>query len=88
MLRRTHDSFSLGQLRHLLRKHGLLGGTTRSLSGVRGEEEADEGEPEGEFAEDMSVRFRTIGDMTCTGAVMSQAKTIEDIISEIYYKIY
>ena len=29
------------------------------------------------------VRFRTIGDMTCTGAVESSAATIEDIIDEI-----
>jgi sulfate adenylyltransferase subunit 2 len=30
-----------------------------------------------------SVRFRTIGDMTCTGAVESPADEISDIISEI-----
>jgi sulfate adenylyltransferase subunit 2 len=29
------------------------------------------------------VRFRTIGDMTCTGAVESDASTIEDIIKEV-----
>ena len=29
------------------------------------------------------VRFRTIGDMTCTGAVSSTARNIEDIISEV-----
>lgn len=29
------------------------------------------------------VRFRTVGDMTCTAAVESQAKTIEEIIKEI-----
>lgn len=29
------------------------------------------------------VRFRTIGDMTCTGAVESYASTIEDIIEEV-----
>lgn len=39
---------------------------------------------EGERTEDMDVRFRTIGDMTCTGAVLSNASTIEDIIKEIY----
>ncbi len=38
---------------------------------------------DGEIAEDMSVRFRTVGDMTCTGAVISKASTIEDIIREI-----
>jgi len=30
-----------------------------------------------------SVRFRTIGDITCTAAVDSQANTLEDIIAEI-----
>jgi sulfate adenylyltransferase subunit 2 len=31
----------------------------------------------------MHVRFRTIGDMTCTGATVSNANTLEDIISEV-----
>lgn len=39
---------------------------------------------DGEITEDLPVRFRTIGDMTCTGAVLSQASTVEDIIREIY----
>ncbi|MCB0026863.1 MAG: sulfate adenylyltransferase subunit CysD [Anaerolineales bacterium] len=30
-----------------------------------------------------TVRFRTIGDMTCTGAVESHASTLEDIIEEV-----
>lgn len=30
-----------------------------------------------------TVRFRTIGDMTCTGAVESSASTIEDIVQEV-----
>jgi sulfate adenylyltransferase subunit 2 len=29
------------------------------------------------------VRFRTIGDMTCTGAVRSEAATLEAIIREV-----
>jgi sulfate adenylyltransferase subunit 2 len=37
----------------------------------------------GEHVENITVRFRTIGDMTCTGAVESPAGTITDIISEI-----
>ena len=37
----------------------------------------------GERAEKRIVRFRTIGDMTCTGAVESEASTIEDIIDEV-----
>jgi sulfate adenylyltransferase subunit 2 len=39
---------------------------------------------DGEITENMEVRFRTIGDMTCTGAVVSLASTVEDIIQEIY----
>ena len=31
----------------------------------------------------MRVRFRTIGDMTCTGAVDSPASTLEEIIAEV-----
>jgi sulfate adenylyltransferase subunit 2 len=30
-----------------------------------------------------SVRYRTVGDMTCTGAVRSQASTLDDVIAEI-----
>ena len=29
------------------------------------------------------VRYRTVGDMTCTGAVASTAKTVEEVIAEI-----
>ena len=31
----------------------------------------------------MQVRFRTIGDATCTGAVLSSAKNIDEIIQEV-----
>ena len=37
----------------------------------------------GETLEKMQVRFRTIGDMSCTGAVSSSANTLEDIIAEV-----
>lgn len=36
-----------------------------------------------EIPETLQVRFRTIGDMTCTGAVLSEANTIEEIITEV-----
>lgn len=36
-----------------------------------------------ENSKEMTVRFRTIGDMTCTGAVYSEADTLEKIIEEI-----
>jgi sulfate adenylyltransferase subunit 2 len=38
---------------------------------------------EGEKVETRTVRFRTIGDMTCTGAVDSTASTLNDIIQEV-----
>ena len=38
---------------------------------------------EGEVAVEMMVRFRTIGDMTCTGAVESDADSLEKIIEEV-----
>ncbi len=38
---------------------------------------------EGEKWEKRIIRFRTIGDMTCTGAVESPANSLEDIINEV-----
>jgi sulfate adenylyltransferase subunit 2 len=37
----------------------------------------------GERAETQQVRFRTVGDMTCTGAVLSPANSLEEIIQEV-----
>jgi sulfate adenylyltransferase subunit 2 len=37
----------------------------------------------GEESERKTVRFRTIGDATCTGAVESVASTVDDIIAEV-----
>ena len=37
----------------------------------------------GERVETARVRFRTVGDMTCTGAVRSQARELDDVIAEI-----
>jgi len=37
----------------------------------------------GEKVQNLHVRFRTIGDMTCTGASLSTAKTVEEIIAEV-----
>jgi len=36
-----------------------------------------------ELTSEMQVRFRTIGDMTCTGAVSSDADSLEKIIEEV-----
>jgi len=38
---------------------------------------------ETEKPEKRIIRFRTIGDMTCTGAVLSKATTVEEIIEEV-----
>lgn len=38
---------------------------------------------EGEIIERRRVRCRTVGDMTCTGVVESEAATLEDIIQEV-----
>jgi sulfate adenylyltransferase subunit 2 len=37
----------------------------------------------GEFYEERIIRFRTVGDMTCTGAVESAANSLEEIIQEV-----
>jgi len=38
---------------------------------------------EGEYYTEKMVRFRTIGDMTCTGAVESTATTIDEVVAEV-----
>jgi sulfate adenylyltransferase subunit 2 len=38
---------------------------------------------DGEVPEKMWVRFRTLGCMPCTGAVASEAKTLEEIAAEM-----
>jgi sulfate adenylyltransferase subunit 2 len=38
---------------------------------------------EGEDVFTATVRFRTVGDMTCTGGVLSEARTIPEVVAEI-----
>ena len=38
---------------------------------------------DGETPFEASVRYRTVGDMTCTGAVRSTARTLTDVVAEI-----
>jgi sulfate adenylyltransferase subunit 2 len=38
---------------------------------------------DGETPFTASVRYRTVGDMTCTGAVRSNATALDDVIAEI-----
>jgi sulfate adenylyltransferase subunit 2 len=37
----------------------------------------------GEAVEEATIRFRTVGDATCTGAVRSEATTLREIIAEV-----
>ncbi|MFE5867657.1 sulfate adenylyltransferase small subunit, partial [Streptomyces roseifaciens] len=41
------------------------------------------GPRDGEDTQIRTVRYRTVGDMSCTGAVDSHAATIEEVITEI-----
>ncbi len=38
---------------------------------------------DGEEVEELTVRFRTVGDASCTGAVESPAATVDDVIAEV-----
>ena len=40
------------------------------------------GRDEGESLEIRTVRYRTVGDMTCTGAVESTAATVTEVIAK------
>ena len=39
--------------------------------------------PEGEEVFEATVRYRTVGDATCTAAVESTAVTVEEVIAEV-----
>jgi sulfate adenylyltransferase subunit 2 len=32
---------------------------------------------------EMTIRFRTVGDATCTGAVLSEARTLDQVVAEV-----
>ena len=38
---------------------------------------------EGEEVRTRTVRYRTVGDMSCTGAVLSEARTVADVVVEV-----
>ena len=61
---------------------GRLSGTRKGRSFPLADSEfttRDESEP----VFDTTVRYRTVGDMSCTGAVESTATTVPDVIAEI-----
>ena len=58
--------------RQVFKRDGMLYAHTDYVELIDGEEPFEE-----------SVRYRTVGDMTCTGAVRSRAVTLEDVVAEI-----
>jgi sulfate adenylyltransferase subunit 2 len=62
----------LAHERRVFRRDGMLMPVSEYLSPNEGEEVFD-----------AQVRFRTVGDMTCTAAVASEAATLEAVIGEI-----
>jgi sulfate adenylyltransferase subunit 2 len=58
--------------REVFRRDGMLYAVSEFVERMNGEEP---------FVE--SVRFRTVGDMSCTGAVRSRARKLEEVVAEI-----
>ena len=58
--------------RRVFRRDGMLYAHSEHVQLIEGEEPFTE-----------SVRYRTVGDMTCTGAVASRAATLEEVVTEI-----
>jgi sulfate adenylyltransferase subunit 2 len=58
--------------REVFRRDGMLLAVTPYVTVMDGDE-----------PEEMMVRFRTVGDASCTGAVESSASTIEQVITEV-----
>ena len=65
-------SIYLAHDREIVDRNGVLLARCEHISLLDGESWARE-----------TVRFRTVGDMTCTGAVRSDAATLEEIIEEV-----
>jgi sulfate adenylyltransferase subunit 2 len=58
--------------REVFKRDGMLYAVSPYVDFLPGEEPFEE-----------SVRFRTVGDMTCTGAVRSSASTFDAVVAEI-----
>src|SRR3984885_1980020 len=58
--------------REVFARDGMLYALNQHIELIDGEEPFTE-----------SVRYRTVGDMTCTGAVRSRASTLEEVVAEI-----
>jgi sulfate adenylyltransferase subunit 2 len=62
----------LAHRREVFRRDGMLYAVSPHLEMLESEEAFEE-----------SVRFRTVGDMSCTGAVRSEAASLEEVVVEI-----
>jgi sulfate adenylyltransferase subunit 2 len=60
--------------RKIINRHGQLLDAETGFVNLLEEEKAK--------IEEMTIRFRTVGDVTCTGAVLSTAATLDDIVAE------
>ena len=58
--------------REVFRRDGMLYAASEFVERMEGEEPFT-----------ATVRFRTVGDMSCTGGVLSEARTIPDVVAEI-----
>ncbi|HWI21039.1 MAG TPA: sulfate adenylyltransferase subunit CysD [Baekduia sp.] len=65
-------SIYLAHEREVFKRDGMLYGTSEFIEQMPGEE-----------AFTTSVRYRTVGDMSCTGAVASTATKLDDVVAEI-----
>jgi sulfate adenylyltransferase subunit 2 len=65
-------SIYFGHEREVFRRDGMLYAVSEHVQFIDGEEP---------FVE--SVRYRTVGDMSCTGAVRSTAVALDDVVAEI-----
>src|SRR4051794_37002050 len=65
-------SLYFAHTREVFRRDGMLYAASPHVELLPGEEVFEE-----------SVRFRTVGDMTCTGAVRSTATSLDDVVAEI-----
>ncbi|MGH2762530.1 MAG: sulfate adenylyltransferase subunit CysD [Thermoleophilaceae bacterium] len=65
-------SIYFAHTRKVFRRDGMLYAVSAYVELLPGEEPFEE-----------SVRFRTVGDMSCTGAVSSRAETLEAVVAEI-----
>jgi sulfate adenylyltransferase subunit 2 len=61
--------------RKIIDRHGQLLDTETGFIPLLDEEKSK--------VQEMTIRFRTVGDVTCTGAVLSTASTLDDIVAEV-----